>query len=239
MALWKKSFAGSDQAQLVQVGDDLAVVQHADDDALELVPEFYPHDRHDRNAEADVVIVDHTLDESVLGHFALEAVHAFRAVLDDRSDRLGHGAFLHVPQSQRAVDPEPEFGPVSFLGDDMDVTGTGPDGLDEGALHQVDQGTLGDLGFEGVFVDDRIVFLVDAEVAVGVLELLQILVLRRHHLFHQVLQVPEAAVGDFVLLAAEAARDQRDSPVGRIGRNDDELVGLLSRRTSGEAVWSG
>ena len=41
------------QTELVQIRDDLPVVEHADDDALELVPELDADDRHDRDAEAD------------------------------------------------------------------------------------------------------------------------------------------------------------------------------------------
>ena len=104
----------------------------------------------------------------------------------------------------------------------------GAHGLHQSALHQIHQGALADFGFERVLIEGvLVVFLLHLDADFGVLQQLQKFILRRDHLLEQVLQIFQAAVGHFVLLRAEFARDQRNAPVRRVRSDNDQLVRLF------------
>ena len=122
------------QAYLVQI-EHLPVVQDPDDDALKFPLNLPPHDRQDRNPEAEQAAVYPALYRAVLTPFPLEPVHTDRAILEHRQDRLRLRALLRTPQMQLAVLPEVKLGPVALLRDDMDIAGLPVHRLDQARLH--------------------------------------------------------------------------------------------------------
>ena len=80
----------------VDAGTGVGTTQDTNDDRFEFGPQIGAVDRHGRETEADHLIVDHPLGETVLGKELLEPVEVLAAVLDDRDDRLG----AHVGDAQ-------------------------------------------------------------------------------------------------------------------------------------------
>ena len=216
------------QAQLGEVRDHLPVVQDSDDDGLGADLRVGVGDRQDAHTVPDERAVDLALDEAVLRHVALEAVHVEGGVLEHRQQRLRMAARLGVPVRQAAVHAEVDLGLAVGVRPDVDVGGAHPDALHQDGLGQVEQRRLRDLGLQRVLVDEALLAALErhAEVEVRRVRLgesLQKLVLPREGLRDDAVDDVAGRVAQFEALQLQPVDDLLQLRPHRVLRDEDEL----------------
>src|SRR5690606_27619097 len=215
------------KAQVVQVGDDISVVQHTDDDALQTQIVVDPGQWDHRHAESDERTVNPALDEAVLSTVAFEAVDTARVVFDDGQKSLRMDALLQMPVRQTPVYSKRDLDAPLRCRDDVDVRCALPYSLHEGGFKQVDESRTRYFGFERRFVDlplrflerraeiDRHRLLPDAfEILVALRK--RDLLKRAYELFRRVTKL--------VMLEPECPQKTPRLNPGGIVRNEDPLL---------------
>ena len=214
------------QAEHREVGDDLPVVEHADDDALVAGLLVRVRDREDRDAEADEQAVDRPLEVAVLPALALEAVHVARPVFGDGEERLGRRFVLDVPARQFAIDAEVDAD-VAVLVGQMWMSETPRRTASKSAASKRLMSALRLISASSSSSSStsaRVVVDVDAEVerAFGLLHALEVLV--PHHLRGLGDEVVDEVLGgelEVVVGQGERFEELLDLAVRRVVRDED------------------
>ena len=216
------------QPEFLEVGDDLSVVENADNHAFELVFELSRHNGHNGHAKAQLVAVHDPLNEPVLRHFAFEPVNVLCAVFDDSQDSFGDRILLTMPYLQVTVKTEQEIRLVPFCSNNVDVADVPSHCLDKAALEQIHESALVNLCIQYVFVDLGIFFTPGPiiNIQLFILQQFQKLILLWGNLFHQVLKFLQPHIANFIFLHVKTAGNDRKVTVCRVGCNDNQLVRL-------------